>query len=44
MNNIISNEETVEMVDEGINSIVTQNPLTSLMSDDDPFGDEFNNE
>ncbi|KAK8858279.1 hypothetical protein M9Y10_013381 [Tritrichomonas musculus] len=34
-------EETIDFAEDTGNSVVTQNPLTTLMSDDDPFGDEF---
>lgn len=34
-------DETIDIFDENANSIITQNPLNNLMSDDDPFEDEF---
>lgn len=35
------NEESIGIAEDTTNSIVTQNPLNNLMSDDDPFEDEF---
>lgn len=34
-------EETIDVFTDETNSIVTQNPLNNIMSDDDPFGDDF---
>lgn len=37
-------EETIDVTEDSAKKVVTANPLISLMNDDDPFMDEFENE
>lgn len=36
------NEESIDLHEDTLSAIVTQNPLNNLLSEDDPFEDEFN--
>ena len=39
--NDVTDDEIVEYVNNETDSVITQNPLMTLMNDDDPFEDEF---